>query len=248
MGLPVIHFFFHGDLVSLLPRAKRLRDLHYNIQRRASIKDILEALGIPHTEVGKIEANNQQIHFDFIPKEEITLHVHPMTADVVQSLPNRLWPDCWFFDRFMVDINALKLARNLRLAGIDTVVVPQMDVIDIAMFAATEERVLVTRNRQLLKCAEVCFGQLLRSENHIQQLREVNERFRLKKHLKPFSRCLTCNGLLQSVTKSSIEHILEPLTQKYYSVFKRCHNCLAIYWNGSHISRMQAVLSEIEWR
>lgn len=247
MNLPIIHFVFHGDVVQLLPREKRLRELRYPLKRRASVKDILEALGIPHTEVGEIEADSQQVTFGFVPEEEITIHIHPMTGDVVKSLPNQLWPDCWYFDRFMVDINALKLMRNMRMAGIDTVVVPQMDIVDIAMLAAAEERVLITRNRQLLKCAEVCYGQLLRSENHIEQLREVNDRFHLGKHLKPFSRCLTCNGSLQLISKSSIEHLLEPLTKKYYSTFKRCEDCLAIYWSGSHVQHMQAVLSKIEW-
>lgn len=248
MGLPIIHFVFHGDLVELLPRAKRQKELRYALKRRASIKDILESLGIPHTEVGKIGVNKNQITFGFIPEEEVTIHIYPMTGNVVKSLPNLLWPDCWFFDRFMVDINALKLARNMRMAGIDTVIVPQMDVIDIAMLAAAEERVIVSRNRQLLKCAEVRYGQLLRSENHIEQLQEVNSRFHLAQHLEPFSRCLICNGSLQSVSKDSIEHLLEPLTKKYYSTFKRCHDCLAIYWEGSHVQHMKAVLSEIDWK
>ena len=248
MTLPIIHFVFHGDVVRLLSKSRRGRKLKHSLKRRASIKDILEALGIPHTEVGMIKANNKQISFEFIPEEEIIIHIYPMTGDVVKSLPNLLWPDCWFFNRFMVDINALKLARNMRMAGIDTIVVPQMDVVDIAMLAAAEERVIVTRNRQLLKCAEIKYGQLLRSEKHIVQLQEVNNRFHLAKHLKPFSRCLTCNGTLQFVAKDTIEELLEPLTKKYYSTFKRCQDCLTIYWNGSHVRHMRAVLSEIEWK
>lgn len=248
MSLPIINFVFHDDVVQLLPRTKRLRELRYPLKRRASVKDILEALGVPHTEVGKIEADSQQLTFDFVPDKGITIHIHPMTGDVVRSLPNLLWPDCWYFDRFMVDINALKLMRNMRMAGIDTVVVPQMDVVDIAMLAAAEERVLITRNRQMLKCAEVRYGQLLRSENHIKQLREVNSRFQLVNHFKPFSRCLTCNGSLQLIPKSSIEHLLEPLTKKYYSTFKRCEDCMSIYWDGSHVQHMRAILSEIEWK
>ncbi len=249
MGMPIIHFIFHGDLVQLLPRAKRQKELRYCIKRRASLKDIVEAQGIPHTEIGRIEANKKQISFDFIPEEEIVIHIYPMTGRVIKSLPNALWHECWVFDRFMVDINALKLARNMRMAGIDTVIVPtQLDVVDTAMLAAEEERVLLTRNRQLLKCAEIYYGQLLRSENHIEQLQEVNSRFHLAKHIKPFSRCLTCNGLLQSVTKVSVEHLLEPLTKQYYSIFKRCQDCMSIYWDGSHVQHMKEVLSKIDWK
>jgi uncharacterized protein len=248
MGLPIIHFYFHGDLVQLLPKSKRQKELRYRLTRRASIKDILESMGIPHTEIGRIEVNENQITFAFIPDDEIKIDVYPMSGSVIQSLPNILWPDRWFFDRFMVDVNALKLARNMRMAGIDTMVVPQRDIVDIAMLAATEERVIITRNRQLLKCAEVGYGQLLRSEHHIEQLREVNNRFHLGKSLKPFSRCLRCNGLLQDVSKDSVVQYLEPLTEKYYSSFRRCLDCLSIYWEGSHIQAMKAILAAITWK
>lgn len=248
MGLPIITLVFHGNLWQLLPKILRKEKVRYSLRRRASIKDIIESLGVPHTEVGTIQTSKRQVSFAYIPKEEKTIHIHPFSDFVVKSLPNRLWYERWTFDSYMVDVNALKLARNMRMAGIDTTIVPEMDVVDIALLAASEERVIVSRNRQLLKCAEVRFGQLLRSENHVDQLREVNDRFSLAAHLKPFSRCLSCNGPLESVVKKTIEHRLEPLTRRYYTIFKRCSVCEAIYWNGSHVQHMQKILAEIDWK
>ncbi len=247
MTLPIITFIFHGELKKLLKSTNQYGVVRYNLRRRASLKDILESLNVPHTEIGLIIHQEKEVDFSYIPREAQTIHIYPMTGAVIRSLPNLLWPERWLFDRFMVDINALKLARNMRMAGIDTAIVPEMSVVDTGIIAANENRVVLTRNRQLLKCAEIIYGQLLSSENHIEQLREVNSRFALKNLLKPFSRCLNCNGQLQSVAKSTIEHLLEPLTKKFYTDFKRCEYCRDIYWRGSHVHHMEAMLAEIDW-
>ena len=204
-------------------------------------------MGIPHTEIGMMLSAETSLSFRYLPKDSMTIHVYEMTGEMLASLPSNLWPEPWLFDRFMVDINALKLLRNMRMAGIDTTIVPQIDPISIGMLAAMEERVILTRNRQLLKCAEVKFGQLLRSENHVEQLQEVVSRYNLKRYYQPFSRCLNCNVLLHSVSKMEINHLLEPLTRKYYLNFKRCENCEAIYWEGSHLEHMKEIMAQIDW-
>ena len=237
---------FYGNLIDLLKKVYRQGIVQYALTRRASIKDIIESLNIPHTEVGKLIVQGQEADFDYIPSKEVEIHVYPMTDRVLASLPSSLWREHWDFDRFMVDINALKLARNLRIAGINTTIVPEYDLIDIGMLATEQARVLLTRNRQLLKCSTVIYGQLLCSEDHIEQFNEVVSRFRLKSHFQPFSRCLNCNGLLKSVAKEDIEHLLEPLTKKYYTIFKRCEHCQTIYWHGSHMHHMQAILDQID--
>lgn len=242
----VVTLLFHGNLADLLKKDFRQGMVQYSLNRRASVKDIIESLGVPHTEVGKILVDGSETDFDYLPGGEEDIHIYPMTGGVVASLPSLLWQERWNFDRFMVDVNVLKLARNLRMAGIDTTIVPDLDLIDIGVSATEQARVLLTRNRQLLKCSTVMYGQLLRFEDHLTQLREVVDRFRLKSQLQPFSRCLTCNGLLEPIAKESIEHLLQPLTKRYYTIFKRCDHCLAIYWHGSHMQHMQAILDEIE--
>lgn len=246
MSESMVTLIFHGNLADLLKKEYHQGMVQYELTRRASIKDIIESLGIPHTEIGKIVVQGQEANFDHIPGKELEIHVYPMTGSALAALPSILWQECWDFNRFMVDVNALKLARNLRIAGIDTTIVPDSNLIDIGLLAAEQARVLLTRNRQLLKCSTVMFGQLLRSEDHLDQLREVVSRFGLKSHFQPFSRCLTCNGRLESVAKEEIEHLLEPLTKRYYTIFKRCQHCRTIYWHGSHMQHMQAILDQIE--
>jgi hypothetical protein len=146
----------------------------------------------------------------------------------------------------MVDINALKLGRNLRLVGLDTVTVPDGSLTEIAAEATRGQRILVTRNRDLLKIRSVVFGQLLYSEQHQVQLQEVCERYAVGSLIKPFSRCLSCNGILQPVAKDAILHLLEPLTIRYFSEFRQCVQCGKVYWRGSHHEKMERLIEHIK--
>jgi len=147
--------------------------------------------------------------------------------------------------KFMVDINAQKLARNLRIIGIDTTIVPAARLVEIGSIATSQQRILITRNRELLKCNTVIHGHLLRSENHVIQLQEVVKRYRLKPHIKPYTRCTICNGDLRSITKQAVYHRLEPLTRKYFNTFKLCEDCEKVYWKGSHHDQMHQIVSGV---
>ena len=108
----------------------------------------------------------------------------------------------------------------------------------IVEMANMEERVVVTKNRELAKVGDLLFGQLLRSDDHRKQLLEVELRYELSALAKLMSRCLVCNGILSQVPKEKILRRLEPLTRKYYTTFKECSLCRKIYWPGSHHDRM----------
>lgn len=138
-----------------------------------------------------------------------------------------------------------KLARNLRMAGIDAVAVTTAGILDIARQANDEKRIILTRNRELLKVRTVCFGQLLRSENPLQQMAEVVQRYNLQSSFRPFSRCLCCNGVLIPVEKEQILDRLEPLTKRYYTDFEQCGSCGKIYWCGSHHDKMAEMLRSV---
>ena len=245
MYLGTLELKLHGNLSQLVRYPREGDVLHYPLERRASLKDILESLGIPHTEIGRIIYRGRGISFRFIPTEDMLLDIHPFTAKTLAELPNELWPICFEPYRFLVDINVLKVARNLRLVGLDTAIVPELPSTEIGRYAAEQRRIVITRDRDLLKCRTMVFGQLLRSENHFEQLQEVVERFQLKSFIRPFSRCISCNGLLEDVEKERIDHLLEPLTRKYYDNFKRCGNCKEVFWAGSHHKQMRNKLSAL---
>ncbi len=238
----------HFDVLlqQLLPRRYRnAASIHYPLTRRASIKDIIESLHIPHTEIWAITCGTREFSFSHIPHrgEEIVLYSFPDRVDVTQPTHLRSAPLPKVV--FQVDINVGKLARLLRMAGIDTWYKPQLSEGELAEEAVAQDRILLTRNRDLLQHKIIVWGRLVRSENPEAQLAEIISLFGLWKQIAPFSRCLDCNALLQSVDKVSILHRLEPLTKKYYHRFKRCPDCDRIYWQGSHHRHMLDIIAQV---
>lgn len=247
MSIPVINFTFHGNLATLPPKGKQGPTCDYPLARRASIKDIIESLAIPHTEVGRIVSDGRDVSFHHLPVGGETIHLHPFTSATPVLVPTPLRPQPFTRLSFMEDDTVRRLGRNMRMAGFDTLSAPDEllgRLADLASFADNHERILLTRNRELLKCAAIRFGQLLRSENHLLQLDEVLSRFSLKQHVLPLSRCLRCNVPLVDIAKQSIIHRLEPLTKKYYHTFKICPLCDKIFWRGSHCINMLRFLEK----
>ncbi|NLE35862.1 MAG: hypothetical protein GX622_12230, partial [Bacteroidales bacterium] len=113
---------------------------------------------------------------------------------------------------------------------------------EIIEVAIREGRVILTRDRLLLKRATRATGYLVRSQYHEEQLREVFEEFGLKNQVKLFSRCIACNTLLEEVRKEDIADRLLADTRTYYDSFRRCPGCDRIYWEGSHYDNMKKSL------
>lgn len=108
-----------------------------------------------------------------------------------------------------------------------------------------EERIILTRDKLLLKDKRVKRGYLIRSQYYREQLKEVFERFNLKEHVRLFTRCITCNTLLETVSKEEISDRLLADTSRYYMEFKRCPTCDRIYWAGSHYDNMKKSLKSL---
>jgi uncharacterized protein with PIN domain len=233
-------------LAALLPRKYRgKKEIDYPLIRRASIKDIIESLHIPHTEVDSIFHKDTEISFSHIPEAGESFFLHSFSSGTDVSRPTLLRPDPLLTTSFMVDINVGKLARLLRMSGIDTLYDPQWQEKDLADLAAADRRILLSRNRDLLRRKCILWGHLVRAEQPEKQLAEIITLFGLHDAIKPFSRCLQCNTLLQPVKKSAILHRLEPLTRKYYRKFHVCPDCEQIYWRGSHHKRMKELIERV---
>lgn len=241
---------FHGDLQELLLKESRQqKELHYPLLRKASIKDIIEALGIPHTEVGSITKASRQLDFSYIPQPGDNLDITANSAQFPPTRPTVLRPVPLPSYRFLVDVNVARLAGLLRMVGLDTVSVLEVPELvskrDVAEAGAASRRILLSRDRELLKLREAIFGRLVRTQQPVEQLTEVITFYRLAKLMSPFSRCLKCNHLLDPVSKEAVIDLLEPLTKKYYHVFKQCSSCSSIYWKGSHHARMLETIAPL---
>ena len=238
----IIHF--HGDLATLLPRRLRGQDrIETPLGRRTSIKDLVESYDVPHTEVGRLTAEGREVDFAHIVDEAESLEVYPLVAPVDVLHPSFLRPHPLPRLAFAVDANVGKLATLLRMAGFDTLYYNVISDQRLAALTAASSRILLTKDKDLLKRKEIEHGRLIHEIMPERQLVEVVDLFGLHEEMRPFSRCLRCNeGVLKPVDKEGIIDRLEPLTIKYYDRFQQCNRCGRIFWAGSHREKMEELL------
>ncbi len=232
-------FSFHGELNDFLSRARRGGGLAYPLARRASIKDVIEALGAPHTEVGAIHVDGRPADFSHILGNGEHVDVYPKPHGGGSLLrPALPWPP-----RFVLDTHLGTLARHLRLFGFDARYKNDYDDAQLARISAVQRRILLTRDRGLLKRGQVVFARFIRQDDPRDQLEDVFAHFGLRAVARPFLRCTRCNTLLQDIDKTTIEHRLEPKTRRYYECFRQCPGCGRLFWKGSHFERMSDLVS-----
>jgi uncharacterized protein with PIN domain len=244
--MTTVSFIFHDYLRQVLKKELRTAStfLHH-FDRRASIKDVIESLGIPHPVIGSLIVNGQEVEFDYILLDNDAVEVNPLIPPVNPFIPTVLRPEALGKITFAVDVNAGKLALFLRMLGFDTVYENDTRNDRLVEIAQSENRILLTRNTNILKRKIIMHGYLLREHNPDRQLVEVVRLYDLSSRIKPLSRCIPCNGLLVPVRKEVILERLEPLTRKYYNSFHICEECRKIYWAGSHQEKINRFIDDI---
>lgn len=147
--------------------------------------------------------------------------------------------------KFILDVHLGKLARWLRMLGFDTLYRNDYADPEIVAIAVHEARTILTRDLGIMKRRAVIRGYHVQSTKPEEQLQEVLSRYDLLNQIKPFHRCIACNGLLQTVAKETVVAQLEPKTILYYDEFFQCEACYKIYWRGSHFARMETFISKL---
>lgn len=230
---------FHGELRQLLTKDHRRGEIA-RAYRGASVKDVIEACGVPHPEVGVIVAAGREVDFAHCPGPDELVEIFPPVPPLDVTKPSRLRPEPLAGLGFVVDVNAAKLGRWLRMLGFDVLMPENHD--DAFLAEAAVGRVLLTRDRRLLKRGRVVFGHLVRADDPVEQVREVVTLYGLRGRQQPFSRCMRCNDRLRPVAREEVLSRLEPLTKKYYTRFKYCARCDKVYWAGSHREKMERLV------
>ncbi len=239
-----IELRFYAELCDLLPRRHRSGRIVHPWVPTQSVKDLVESYGVPHTEVEVILADGRSVGFDHRPTAGARVSVYPVfeSFDVRPLL--RLRPEPLRQTRFVLDVHLGKLARHLRLLGFDSRYANGATDDDLVAIAATERRILLTRDRGLLQRKAVTHGYLLRSDRPRAQVQEVVRRFQLGGSIEPFTRCPACNGRLEDVAKATIEDRLPPGTRRSYERFRTCPDCGRDYWRGAHHERLARLVAE----
>jgi uncharacterized protein len=237
-----IRLTFHGDLSFFLkPKASRIER---QLSEKTSIKDAIEACGVPHTEIDWILMNGEPVDFGEILTQDVAIDVYPPNEMSSPVFPeDRL--QVRYMEKFVADGHLGKLVRDLRLLGIDVICDPAAEDRQLVRMASDEGRALLTRDRRLLMHGAMRHGYYLRSQDPLEQTVEVLRRFNLGSVLTPFSRCLRCNAVLEPAEKAEVFDQLEPLTRIYYEQFRRCPDCGQVYWSGSHFDKLRARIEEV---
>lgn len=236
---------FYAELNDFLRDAQKKTRFRIELNRRTSVKDLIESLGVPHTEVEVILANGKSVDFSYIVREEDDLSIYPMFESVDVTPILKLRDEPLRHTRFVLDCHLGRLARYLRQFGFDTLYRNDYTDDELAHTSATEHRILLTRDRSLLKRSIITHGYFVREYDPRKQLDEVIRRFDLKTQIVPFGRCTRCNGKVEEVDKQLIQHLLEPKTRQYFDTFWQCTGCGQIYWEGSHVKHMIRLTDEV---
>jgi uncharacterized protein len=239
------HFRFYEELNDFLPEAHRYSTVERDFELSPSVKDMIESMGVPHTEVDLIIVNGESVDFSYRVADGDRVSVYPVFESLDISSVIKLRPEPLREPRFSVDANLGQLARYMRLLGFDTAYDRDASDAELAESSQKEGRLLLTRDVGLLKRRTISHGYFVRAEDPREQVIEVLTRFDLAGAARPFKRCTLCNAELVPVDKSEVASRVPEGSLKRFDDFRACSGCGQIYWEGSHMQRASRFVEEV---
>ncbi|GGL76618.1 hypothetical protein GCM10010129_20510 [Streptomyces fumigatiscleroticus] len=232
MNGPEIRVEFDPGLHLFVPQTRRAGATPVATDGVSTLGHVVESLGVPLTEVGALVVDGREVPPAHVPAAGESVAVRAVERP--QEVPGAPL-------RFLLDVHLGTLARRLRLLGVDTAY-ESTDIGDPALAArsAAEQRVMLSRDRGLLRRRELWAGAFVYSTRPDDQLRDVLDRF--APELRPWTRCTACNGLLRQATKEEVADQLKGGTQRSYDVFAQCRQCGRAYWKGAHHEQLEAIV------
>ncbi len=150
--------------------------------------------------------------------------------------------------KFIVDINVGKLAKWLRIIGYDTLLFNGDDDRQMVITALAEERVIITKDTQLMKRGVITSGRLkallITTDEPELQMQQVIESLNLDCHFKPFTICLECNQPLIERSKHEVKDRVPLYVFQTQNQYMECPACHRIYWKGTHWQAMTRKLEK----
>ncbi|AYF74268.1 hypothetical protein D7D52_10790 [Nocardia yunnanensis] len=198
----------------------------------STLGHVVESLGVPLTEVGGLSVNGESVAAGHIPSDGERIAVAAVARPQPSAEPLR----------FLLDIHLGTLTRRLRLLGIDAAY-ENPDIGDAALAArsAAERRILLSRDRGLLRRREIYSGAYVYSHQPAEQLDDILSRFAPR--LAPWTRCTACNGVLRAAEREAVRAQLPHNTGHSYDSFAQCVDCGQAYWKGAHHARLDAIVA-----
>ena len=228
-------FRFYAELNDFLPPPRRMVAFDFAFDGRQTVKHLIESMGVPHTEVDLVLINGRSVGFGELVGDGDSISVYPVFEALDIAPLSKVRPRPLRRTRFILDTHLGRLAAYLRMIGFDTLYGKNSDDEDLARVSAAEHRILLTRDRGLLKRGAVTHGYCIRESNARLQLGEVVRRFDLAGSMAPFTRCMVCNHPLRDVATEQAD----------CTGVRECPQCNKLFWDGSHYRRMQQMIEAL---
>jgi uncharacterized protein with PIN domain len=226
-------FRLHGELLDLLPAARRGAPVLVDCAHGATVGHAVETLGVPHVEIGAIEVDGRPASANSPVRDGDVVDVRPVIRSA--NAPAR----------FVADAHLGGLARRMRLLGFDCTLAREHSDADIAAVSDSEGRAVLSRDRGLLMHRRVARGRFVRATDVDGQVREVLDAFVLRERAAPFTRCLECNGVLRAATVDEAGGRIPPAVASQSPPLTLCTGCGRVYWPGSHWRRLRETVARM---
>jgi uncharacterized protein with PIN domain len=242
---PSCTFRFYEELNDFLPAEHRKRAFEHRFSGTPSVKDTIEAIGIPHTEIDLILVDGISVDFSYLLRGGERVSVYPTFERLDIRDVTRLRPEPLREPRFVLDVHLGRLARYMRLLGFDAAYRNDYSDGEIIGLSRGERRIILTRDRGILKHRAVTHGHWMRNTSPREQLEEVVRGFDLRARVRPFTRCMECNGELRAVGRDTVLEQIPPRVANVFQDFSRCAGCARVYWRGSHYEQLARLVEEL---
>ncbi len=236
---------FYAELNDFLPVDKRQRSFAYQFSLSPSVKDVVESCGVPHSEIDVILINHESVQFTYSLNNGDRVSIYPVFETFDMSPLIRLRAKPLRTTKFILDETLGKLTGKMRMLGFDSINEVAQDKSEFIHRALDEKRIILTKSRNLLKFKSISHGYWIRATEINEQIDEVISRFDLYSQIKPFTRCISCNGKIHAVQKEDITDLVPIKIIRYQRKFWQCKLCHKIYWQGSHHQKMLEQIKHI---
>ena len=231
-------FRFYEELNDFLPENRRKVSFTYRFHGTPSVRDAIQALGVPHTAIDLVLVDGRSVDFAHRLEGGEQVSVYPVFERLDISPLVRLRPRPLRDTRFVADVHLGRLARYLRMLGFDTLHEPGGSKDNVIETALRDGRIILTRDVGILKRSRVTHGYWLRHQQPLDQLREVVGALDLQTQARPFTRCMECNGLLRPIDRRQLAGRVEEAILARFETYRECPDCSRVFWKGSHFHRM----------
>lgn len=238
-------FRFYAELNDHLPPGQQYRMIEREFLLATSVKDLVESIGVPHVEVDLILVNGESVDFSRLVRDGDRVAVYPVFEALDVTPVQHLRPQPLREPRFVLDVHLGRLAGYLRMLGLDSLYDQHASDPELVRISSGQRRILLTRDRGLLKHSAVTHGYWLRETESRRQAAEIVRRFDLARSIRPFTRCMVCNQALRVAAAHEVLNRVPPKVAEWCGEFRKCESCGRVYWQGSHWRRMQQWIAEL---